>query len=131
MLAAGFDVGFETSFDLVELEKPVAQLIYRFLCNLALVIQFIPEAAGLEPREDVHSLNDHVVVEALLLTNFVEVEIGHLSDPHVVQVTLLHVLLSQEEFKDNQEPNNRVSVELQSLVVVFSTSTGGSESFLK
>jgi len=34
MLAAGFDVGFETSFDLVELEKPVAQLIDRFLCNL-------------------------------------------------------------------------------------------------
>ena len=80
----------------MQLEQAVGKFIDRFLCDLALVVKLISKATGLEAREDVHTLNDHVVVESLFLADFVEVKVGHLLDPHVVQVTLLHVLLSQE-----------------------------------
>lgn len=77
-------MSLETSFNLVQFKQSVAQLVDRLLSNLALVVKFISKSTGLEAREDVHALNDHVVVETLFLAYFVEVKVGYLPDTHVI-----------------------------------------------
>ena len=67
-------------------------------------------------------LRDHVIEKAILLINFEEAQIRYLLNTLEVQITFNHSRLGHEELEDYEEANDRVTIELEALIVILTTS---------
>ena len=78
------------------------------------------EASVVVARVNLVRLSDHEVVKVVLLIHFVERQIRDFLDALEVQVALHHGRLGDEQFENDKEANDRVAIELEAFVVVFS-----------
>lgn len=70
----------------------------------------------------------HVVVEAVFFIDLEEPHVWNLFYTLEVEVTLYHIWLSDEEFKDDEEAYDAVAIKFQPFIVEFTASTRCRES---